>query len=138
MDSETKRKIIEYLRLIAKSKDDTYPNEEESPNMRIVYIPLGGDSQTSTHLPNGRPKMNLKTKLTHTNTQMEKAVLQEDYEFAIKCRDEIKRLEGIQKSVDTLMEDKLLAIETQDFEKAMELDKIITEMIDGKPKAKKK
>lgn len=65
--------------------------------------------------------------LTH---QLEKAVEKEDYEKAIKFRDELKTWEENKDKLKTLLQEKELAVIDRNYEKAMEINQQIETLTD--------
>lgn len=61
------------------------------------------------------------SKEEHLKIKLNKAIEDENFEEAVKLRDELKNLEVNQKEIEKLELDLKEAVKTQDFEKAIEL-----------------
>jgi len=74
---------------------------------------------------NGRPKNKESDKLSNFKRKLEIAVENQNFEEAVKLRDEIKKQEKNKDKLDSLKSDLEKSIKEQDYEKAIELrDKI--------------
>jgi hypothetical protein len=76
--------------------------------------------RTNDRQPNQRIKKG-GNKIDMLNYQLEMAIENEDFESAVKLRDQIKSLEKNKEKIDSLESDLKLAIKEHNFEKAIEI-----------------
>ena len=76
--------------------------------IKVTTYYRGGDSSKSTGLES-------------LKSQLERAIENEDFESAVKLRDQIKNFEKNQKSIEKLELELKKSIENQEFEKSIEL-----------------
>jgi protein-arginine kinase activator protein McsA len=86
-----------------------------------VYESEDGSLQITTFSKKFKPESNEKNGLTKLKKQLEVAIENEDFESAVKLRDQIKSFEKNQEKLEKLELELKKMIDEQNFEKAIEI-----------------